>query len=380
MEIKRLNATHYDALITLLNEVFSKKNGRKMDFEKEIPKMCVRDDLHMGRHIGIFEGGRLCAAMGIYLFETVVAGQSLRFSTTGNIAVHPDCEGRGYMDTMMKAAMEELERCGVDVARLGGLRSRYNRYGYESCGQNYSFTFTQKNRERKFPAFKSDVTFTEIKKQDEEALSFAASLYNQNAIAVPRTPESAYLSMTTWQNAPYLATRNGTPIGYVCANAAGNVIAELSALDTAALADVVCAWQARVGANICFTLPAYSIEAVRLFSAVCESSSIQVPSHFKIRRWDKTVDAFMKLKASYCPLPSGELFLGIEGFGTLRLFVNEAGCGCESVEGEAELTLDPLAAARYLFGPYPPIATAEASPAAQAFLPLPLSWNGQDRV
>lgn len=380
MEIKRLNASHYDALIGLLNAVFSRKNGREMDFEKEIPKMCVRDDLHMGRHIGVFEEGRLVGAMGIYLFEAVVAGERLLFATTGNIAVHWDCEGRGYMDAMMAFAMEELEREGVDVARLGGLRSRYNRYGFESCGQNYTFTFTAKNRERKFPAFKSDIAFTAIEKGDVAALSFAASLYNKNAIAVPRTPSGAYLSMTTWQNKPYLATREGEPIGYLCVNAAGNVIAEQGALDACRLADLLCAWQERVGANIFFTLPPYATDAVRLFSAVCESSSIGAPSHFKILRWDRAVDAFMKLKATYCPLPRGELSLGIEGFGTLRLFVNEAGCGCESVEGEAELTLDPLAAARYLFGPYPPIATAEASPAAQAFLPLPLSWNGQDRV
>ena len=39
-----------------------------------------------------------------------------------------------------------------------------------------------------------------------------------------------------------------------------------------------------------------------------------------------------------------------------------------------------LSAHRYLFGPYSPSYTAEASYLAEAWLPLPLSWNGQDRV
>ena len=97
MDIQRLNATHYDELLSLLGYVFGKKNGREMDFEKEMPKMCVRDDEHMGRHIGIFDGDRLVACMGIYPFDVIVAGEKLLFATTGNIAVHPDHEGRGYM-------------------------------------------------------------------------------------------------------------------------------------------------------------------------------------------------------------------------------------------------------------------------------------------
>ena len=56
MEVKRLGVQHYDELIALLNAVFSRKNHRQMDFEKEMPKMCIRDEVHMGCHFGIFEG------------------------------------------------------------------------------------------------------------------------------------------------------------------------------------------------------------------------------------------------------------------------------------------------------------------------------------
>ena len=66
-----------------------------MDFLRDIPKMWVRDDAHMGKHIGIFEGDRLVAAMGIYPFDALVGGVPLRFATTGNIAVHPMLRGAG---------------------------------------------------------------------------------------------------------------------------------------------------------------------------------------------------------------------------------------------------------------------------------------------
>ena len=65
IEITRLKKENYDELIALLNEVFSNHNKRESDFEKDLPKMCVRDDEHMQKHFGIFADGRLVAAIGV---------------------------------------------------------------------------------------------------------------------------------------------------------------------------------------------------------------------------------------------------------------------------------------------------------------------------
>ena len=380
MEVQRLEVQHYDQLLNLLNTVFSRKNQRQMDFEKEMPKMCIRDSAHMECHIGIFDGERLVSCMGIYPFEAVVAGQTLRFATTGNVATHWDYEGKGHMSAMLDVAMEELDRLNIDAARLGGLRSRYNRYGFEACGQNYSFTFTEKNRQRRLSDFETDIIFREITSDDSDAIEFAADLYNQNAVAVPRKPENAYLSMRMWLNTPFLALRGETPIGYLAANEAGNALAEFFAIDTTAAAQMICAWQKRVGADLSFYTQPHQVDLTRLFSSVCESSRIYSPSHFKICNWAKVIDAFMKLKGSYCELPSGELFVEISDYGTVRVYVDGGDAGCEKVAHTPDLVLDKLSAARYFFGPYPPVYTGNASLMAQVWFPLPLSWNPQDRV
>jgi len=44
MEIKKLSVEHYDELLVVLNTTFSHKRGFKVDFERELPKMWVRDD------------------------------------------------------------------------------------------------------------------------------------------------------------------------------------------------------------------------------------------------------------------------------------------------------------------------------------------------
>ncbi|MBQ8685052.1 MAG: GNAT family N-acetyltransferase, partial [Clostridia bacterium] len=162
MEIVRLKKENYDELIGLLNLVFTAKNKKEMDFEKDLPKMCVRDDEHMGRHFGVFEDGRLVAALGVYLLPVTVAGEKLLFSTVGNIATHPDYQGKGYMNALIERAMQELADIGADASRLGGLRHRYNRFGYENCGRMYQASFNEHNRKCKFNGVGEDVVIEKI--------------------------------------------------------------------------------------------------------------------------------------------------------------------------------------------------------------------------
>lgn len=74
----------------------------------------------------------------------------------------------------------------------------------------------------------------------------------------------------------------------------------------------------------------------------------------------------MKLKAQYCHMQSGEIFLEIAGRCRLRLYVNEYGAGCECTDRTPDLILDELSATRYIFVPYPPIYTSTAPTIAQS--------------
>lgn len=376
MELRRLQAKDYDELIRLLNVVFTRQNGFQMDFEKQLPKMCVRDDDHMGMHLGIFEDGKLVACVGVYPLDTVVAGEKLRFSTMGNVATHWDYTGRGYMTKLLDAAQQELEAIGADASRLGGNRQRYGRYGFESCGQVAQLTFRKDTLSKRFPNAGA-ITFTEIRKEDTTALTFCTELYNQNAIAVTRQPTVCYPVLTAWEHIPYLCLSNGKPVGYL--SAIGGNIAEIFAVDTQSFLDILCAWQQTKNTDLTVTLQPHMVEKLQILSAISDAMQIRSPSHFQIRNWEKVVSAFLKLKASYCHLPDGELILEIEGYDTIRIFVENGKTGCERTEKAPQLTLDRMQAARFLFGPLEPGYTVSAEQ-IPAWFPLPLSWNGQDRV
>lgn len=380
MEIVRLNKNDYDELIALLNGAFSRKNNREMDFEKDLPKMCVRDDKHMSNHLGIKEDGKLVAVIGIYPLPTVIGQEEVLFSTVGNIATHWDYTGKGYMSLLLDEAMKELEIIGADVSRLGGLRQRYARYGYESCGQNYHFTLTAHNVKNCFPYAGENVEFIQIEKTDKNALAFARALYEKSGIYLKRDGDDMYNCMVAWQNIPYLAVKNGEKEGYLCVNKAGNEISELYATTQEEYENVLVAWQRRVQASVVFHVPAYDINLIRTFSGICEGMYPSSASHFKIIHFEKVANALMKLKASYTPLQTGEFVMEIDGYGTIKLFVNERGVGCVKTQEKAQIKVSKAQASRLLFGPFAPQYTAEVPTIASAWFPLPLSWNLQNRV
>lgn len=380
MELRRLCKDDYDQWLALLNGVFSRKNNRDQDFEKELPKMCVRDDKHMGMHLGIFEDGKLVACLGVYPLETVVAGEKLLFSTTGNVATHWEYEGRGYMSRLMDAAMEEWERLDVDASRLGGKRRRYNRYGFESSGQNYMFSFPKDYLAPHYTDGEKAISFKRVGRDDTAALEYMKNLYNRGAVAVPRNDETNYNTLVAWMNVPWLALEGDTPIGYLNVNEAGTWFAECFTDRAEDMPRMLTAWQMQKQVGMTVFLPPHMVEEIRLLIPMCEMFNMSSPSHFMIRNWDKVVGAYMKLKATYTPMAAGRLCLGIEGYGAILIECDGTKTSCRKTDEKPDITLDRLAAVRYIFGPYPAACAGPSHPMADSWFPLPLGWNGQDRV
>lgn len=75
MEIRKLKASDYDELLSLLNTAFRRDN-----FDRLLPKMWQRDDEYMGKHLGVFEGPKLLAAVGIYPFKVHIGDKVLNFA------------------------------------------------------------------------------------------------------------------------------------------------------------------------------------------------------------------------------------------------------------------------------------------------------------
>lgn len=385
-EIKRLTDQDRGALAEMLNFSFT-GDAHSGHFENGLPKMWVTGDDRMKNNIALIEDGAIVAMTGVYPYEVSVAGQLLRFATVGNIAVHPEYRGRGYMQLLMDVAMRQLQEEGFDASRLGGLRSRYEIYGYEPCGTNYTAMLTERNvKEALTKSSDTPLTFVRVEPADTVALQFIRNLYEQNLIHVKRGDDrDLYATLCAWSHIPYLAMRGQEPIGYLCATPNGSGIAEYKALCAQDTAIMLYWWVLNSGCDsIQFSLYPWDKPLCRLLSAVCESITAVPATHFKILHWDRVLEAALKLKADTAAIPDGTVALTIQDYGTLRLNKTGTAVSVEKTKETAAFVLDPLTASRFLFGMMPPDLCAllpeDAAELLGAWLPLPLSWNGQDRV
>lgn len=384
MVIKRLCADHYDELLDVLNRTFTRQNKREMNFLTELPRMWVRSDEYMGKHIGVFEEGKLCSVMGIYPLPVKICGISLQFATTGNVATLPEYEGRGYFTALFTYAMNELEKSGYDAARLGGQRQRYERFGYEDCGQLYEFVFTGANRIKCFGNDCDGVELIPLQEQDTEALAFARTLANSQLFYVERygndKERDVFRCMHAKNCKAYMAAYKGEWIGYVCASSSGKVH-ELRAVTAVDFMRIVCRWQEHIGTSVTIPVAPHMIEEFRLLSDCAQDITVCAPSMFRILHWERVCNALMKLANTTRKLPEGEVFLRIEDYGIFRFFVKGECAGCEKADcTEYDFSVEKQKAGRLLFGPCDPAWMGDIPLLLHAWFPLPLTWNFMDYV
>lgn len=382
MTIRRLTANDYDELLSLLNATFANKNKVETHFDKDLPIMWKRDDEHMGKHFAVFEDDRMVAALGVYPLPVNILGESLLFSTVGNVATHPDFEGKGYMKALMKEAMAELDRIGADASRLGGLRARYARYGYEMCGTRYRLLFSPHNLKNYYPDFVRSLTFERISDDDYDTLEYCCTLYEKQPFYVLRGREDSYrrtyMSMVAWQNVPYIIRKDGKNVGFLSMK--DDEIAEIFTETPEIFKEAILSLTDLRNTPTNFYLRPHNVLELREFSRTAESITVMSPSRFKIINYKKLINALLKLKATIHPLTNADFTLEIENYGRLRIVSDKDGTRCEDYDGECDIRLSENRIAQLLFGPLPDYAVADISEKTGNLLPLPLSWNPQDRV
>lgn len=383
-EVRKLKKDDYDELFEVLTKTFENKYKHPMYFDREQPKMWVRDDEHMGRHTGVFEDGKLVSVVGVYPLPLVIDGEKFMLYTTGNVATLPGYEGKGYFTALFKMAMQEIAELGADGARLGGARQRYGRYGFEGAGSLYKFAVTVENVRSTAPD-REGITFMKVERTDTDALRLCYEMMIRKDIYVDRKTENNYrdmfLALTTKFNTPYLVLRYGEPIGYFCLDGDMREVSEFTMPSAKDLYDSVCALQVSSGnreVRIC--IPPHMIDEIKYFNDRADSVNLITPSRFKFLNYERIASALLRLKAKKTKILYFDYKIHIKDYGTIRLYSNEGRVGCERVDDEGDVTLTSSEAIRLLYSYTPPELIADVPAQLRAALPLPLSWATLDYV
>jgi predicted N-acetyltransferase YhbS len=385
-EVVQLTAADFDEGLAFMNAVFAaKKPDRFHDFHALLPSIYQPTDELMACNHAVRVNGELRAIVGLFPMDWQVGDVVLKVGGIGGVSTHLAHRDKGYMSLLMNHCVDYMKEQGCHLSYLGGQRQRYGYAGYEKCGQKLQLPVDKRNLKHVFDT-PSSLRFEPIAANDAERIAMARELHDAQPVRQLRDPTHFGRFLVSWYNQPFAALdEQGAMVGYLVATRDGSAVYELLADNTDTEVDIARAWVEADAArdSVTFELPPWRYDLVRRFAEIGESPAVHDARNWQIFDWPATVEALMKLGATGGALEDGEVLLGIEEYGTLRIRVVGGEPQAQRVDDAAAVTWHPFTAMRVLFGPFPPTAVT-AIPrevaALQAWCPLPLSWQLQDAV
>lgn len=349
-----------------------------------LPK-CYREQYRPqdSNYVIMDEDGKLTAVVGAYDHEILVCGRRIPCRGIGNVGVHPDHRGLGYMKQAMDRALEDMIADGIALSTLGGRRQRYRYFGYDKAGPTYHFHISADSIRHNFGNRPAPFTVREVTDPADPVIDEIRAL-NAASPFVPLRERGKYLDIAnTWKCSLLVFSEGGRFAGY-CIKDAGNNVTEVQTVRAGDFSGLVLSLYGFVGGPYAIHLPAYQNDYAADLAPVAENMLQNCAMHFNVLDYRLVTEAFLALKLTYTPLPDGELSLLIHGYARderIRISV-KGGTPAVALLPDTEpvdLELSHLQAIELLFSPVSPARNTAPAPVGLWF-PLPLWMYKADEV
>ncbi len=375
----------YDDLMSLIDLTFGFTTP-ETQFLGLLPKCYKPAYRPQDANYVIVENGKPVAAVGAYDHEVVVAGYRIPCRGIGNVAVHPEHRGKGYMKLAMDTALSDMVRDGIALSTLGGRRQRYQYFSYDKCGVSHTFSLTADNLRHTYGTLDAPLAAREITEPDDPLLPAIKAL-SDSGIFSPVRPLETFLDVArTWHATLYAITdpADDRLVGYTIVEPNG-FVTELRVTDDADIMPLVRTIFAALGrGSMTVRLPDHEIAAIAALAPVAEGVQTGCSMSYTVLHYALILEATMALKATYAPLSDGHLTLLIHGYAKdecLSVTVKNNRPTVETLPPDtpADLEWSHLDAMNILFAPLSPKRQTLTS-IPHGWLPLPIWMYRADEV
>lgn len=242
-----------------------------------------------------------------------VQEQKLKTGYIGTVSVHPDARGEGHMKRLMAMQLEQMRTSGCDVAFLGGLRQRYEYFGFVPGGLRWLIEVSRANVKHALRDTPIDgISFIEIPSGSELEIQ-AAALHRQSPVHFDRK-KGFRLTCASYHGYLYACLDKSKMIGYLVTNTAGTEIRELMTLDADRTDQLLKAWMVQHEcSDLSLELADWRQTELRHLSTWAEDISLHHSEQVRILHYRPVLQAMLTFKASYTSLEDGDVAFEAEG-------------------------------------------------------------------
>ena len=372
-----------EELLNLLDHTF----GFTKDEDKFLhllPKLYKEQYNPAENNIILDVDGDMRAAVGLYYNTLTVGDETLKIGGIGNVAVHPDHRGKGYMQFCMLLALDEMKQNMTDISNLGGARQRYEHFSYEPAGIQTAFSYRKCNVTRTLGENrKSKFTIKELKAEDTHYIAQIAEIYNSRPYRMVRTKEAMHDILLSWNSVPYVALENDEVKGWFAYYGSKDGVHEIFYKNEEDIEDVILLALENSGSDkIRIPVPVFDKPLYNYLALNCEIYDIGHAEQFTVFCYENVIRAFLKFKTTYQNLPDGELKVFIQGEKLpeqLKITVKDNNVTVEETDEKPDIILKHLEAMRFIGSHYSERRN-DAPAFCNAWFPLPFYSYGLDNV
>ncbi|MDR1970374.1 MAG: GNAT family N-acetyltransferase [Treponema sp.] len=375
----------YDEVIDFGNYVFSHAHS-STDFPSLLPKLYKREYFMEGIHYLAKEEGKIRALVGAYPLKLNILGETLPGRGIGMVSVHPYARSRGYMRALMDMALADMRRDGLVFACLGGLRQRYEYFGFTPAGIQIVFECRRSNIRHSLGKIDSPALKLRQLKAGDGELEEIYRLHQSKAARFERDREKLFDILSSWKNRTFALLDEKGFAGYLVYNDSGDIIQEINLKEPGRMAQAIGSFLDYQGktsdrgrVEVC--VQPHESAKLEVFSAFAEGCRLSSAYSFAVFDFPPVLSALLNLKAADQTLPDGGLDLRI-GDSPIRIAVRQGKALVSPAAGGADLVLNPLQAVRLFFSALAPLSAppAQENPFLRGLLPLPLFFETPDGI
>ena len=386
----------YAEVLDFINYVFSYSH-EPHDFLALLPKLYKPEYFMESIHYTAREEGKIKAVvcscpLDMNFFDAKSGGLiTLPGRGIGMVSVHPYSRSQGYMSTLMKTAVKDMQKKGMVFGCLGGQRQRYEYFGFTPAGTKLTFSFTNANFTHTLGKYREAFIMLEkVGRDDTEIIDKCFEMHETKIARMARSREKFFDIISSWNADIFAIYLKEIFQGYmVCmqSHVIELVISNLFHLPQAL--GVFSRIRKNLGdsGSVKISVPLFEPEKIEICSGFAENYTQTHAGSFAVFDYLRFADTLVKLRAKNGKIMKGSFTLQIadedrEVNTCIRLFCDNNGCGAEKTNEVPVLSLNCLDATRFLFSPL----SASVFPAVreneflQSLLPLPLYMEYADTV
>lgn len=222
IRIEKASKSNYEEIIAFANEVFGFENEQGQ-FQNLLPKLYqgnpqLAENHFLLRNNGKLEGLVLCQPDILQVQETAIP-----FYKIGTVSVSSNARGQGHMASMMRYANDFMKVNGAAFGVLGGLRHRYERFGFHPASCFFEATFTSATLRKKENRLSRELYLSNLEENSAWA-SKALALHNQQLVHCQRNEKEFIPILKSWQCIPLAISNQTEFLGYCCISPKENVV------------------------------------------------------------------------------------------------------------------------------------------------------------